>query len=314
LGILTHAATLLKEDGTVYVSIPNITHNSIVMELLEERFTYSNAGLLDSTHIRFFSYRSFRELVEKSSLSIAYEDTIIVPPELSEFSHIYEDFQPFVGDFLERREYGEVYQFIFGLKQGTIEKEMAYLHTDKPSKRYGQLLVDCGEGFGEYIETIFIENQGTTVCLEFNIERYTPIIGLRFDPLNRCATVTLHDVMVFYKNGESAALGHSVSNAKFSHDGRDCFTTYDPIYHLDFVDKEILGGKTVKIVMSYQEDSCGNILEEIINSKEEIINSKEEIINSKQEIINRLNRLWVVRLSLKLSRVLNFILKRSSHQ
>jgi 2-polyprenyl-3-methyl-5-hydroxy-6-metoxy-1,4-benzoquinol methylase len=55
VGVLKEAARLLTADGRVVISIPNITHGSVRLALLQGRWTYTETGLLDATHIRFFN-------------------------------------------------------------------------------------------------------------------------------------------------------------------------------------------------------------------------------------------------------------------
>jgi O-antigen biosynthesis protein len=45
----------LKDGGTVIASIPNIMHVSVMRDLLNGRFRYQEAGILDRTHLRFFT-------------------------------------------------------------------------------------------------------------------------------------------------------------------------------------------------------------------------------------------------------------------
>jgi O-antigen biosynthesis protein len=45
----------LKETGSVIASIPNIMHVSVMRDLLNGRFPYQDAGILDRTHLRFFT-------------------------------------------------------------------------------------------------------------------------------------------------------------------------------------------------------------------------------------------------------------------
>jgi O-antigen biosynthesis protein len=45
----------LKEGGAVIASIPNIMHVSVMRDLLNGRFRYEEAGILDRTHLRFFT-------------------------------------------------------------------------------------------------------------------------------------------------------------------------------------------------------------------------------------------------------------------
>jgi 2-polyprenyl-3-methyl-5-hydroxy-6-metoxy-1,4-benzoquinol methylase len=45
----------LKDTGKVLASIPNIMHVSVMRGLLNGRFAYQDAGILDRTHLRFFT-------------------------------------------------------------------------------------------------------------------------------------------------------------------------------------------------------------------------------------------------------------------
>lgn len=46
----------LNEGGCIIASIPNIMHISVLEELLQGKFSYKDTGLLDRTHIHFFTY------------------------------------------------------------------------------------------------------------------------------------------------------------------------------------------------------------------------------------------------------------------
>jgi 2-polyprenyl-3-methyl-5-hydroxy-6-metoxy-1,4-benzoquinol methylase len=61
----------LKADGYLVTSIPNITHASIVYEMVHGRFEYQTQGLLDSTHIKFFSCASALSIVEDAGYWVA---------------------------------------------------------------------------------------------------------------------------------------------------------------------------------------------------------------------------------------------------
>lgn len=51
----------LKPGGAVLASIPNVMHWSVVQDLLAGNWTYQEAGILDKTHLRFFT---FNEIVK----------------------------------------------------------------------------------------------------------------------------------------------------------------------------------------------------------------------------------------------------------
>ena len=45
----------ISNECSIYASIPNIQHWSIIFGLISGNFNYSDSGLLDRTHIRFFT-------------------------------------------------------------------------------------------------------------------------------------------------------------------------------------------------------------------------------------------------------------------
>ncbi|KAF6621129.1 GT2 family glycosyltransferase [Paenibacillus jamilae] len=52
----------LKPDGKILASIPNIMHYSVINELLDGKWKYADAGILDRTHVRFFTLASIQEM------------------------------------------------------------------------------------------------------------------------------------------------------------------------------------------------------------------------------------------------------------
>ena len=58
---------MLKTDGTLCISIPNVANIGLIKNLvLHDRWQYSNFGLLDVTHLRFFTRTSFLSYVKKT--------------------------------------------------------------------------------------------------------------------------------------------------------------------------------------------------------------------------------------------------------
>ncbi|HEY0798318.1 MAG TPA: class I SAM-dependent methyltransferase, partial [Candidatus Baltobacteraceae bacterium] len=62
LAVLESVRPLLAEGGFVVASIPNVAHAAVRLSLLGGRFDYQDFGLLDETHIRFFTRKSVEEL------------------------------------------------------------------------------------------------------------------------------------------------------------------------------------------------------------------------------------------------------------
>jgi 2-polyprenyl-3-methyl-5-hydroxy-6-metoxy-1,4-benzoquinol methylase len=60
----------LADGGIVIVSMPNARHFSLVVPLLCGRFDYVERGILDKTHLRFFTKKSAANLLESAGLII----------------------------------------------------------------------------------------------------------------------------------------------------------------------------------------------------------------------------------------------------
>ena len=67
--VLTNMKKYLKPDGCILASIPNVQHISVVKDLLRGRWTYQDAGILDRTHVRFFTLQEINELFTQAGYS-----------------------------------------------------------------------------------------------------------------------------------------------------------------------------------------------------------------------------------------------------
>lgn len=125
----------LSDDGKIVASIPNIAHNAIIMELLQDRFEYRPLGLLDNTHIHFFTKNSVIDLLAHAGLSIILWKNIMVKPSSTEFKSKYYKFPFYIQYFLQIREYGHVYQFIVSAKRSNaVEAEYRVNTSEEPIK------------------------------------------------------------------------------------------------------------------------------------------------------------------------------------
>jgi O-antigen biosynthesis protein len=70
LGALRRLRPLLSPEGFFVVSLPNVAHASVRLALLQGRFEYRDLGLLDSTHLRFFTHDSVVEMFDEAELAI----------------------------------------------------------------------------------------------------------------------------------------------------------------------------------------------------------------------------------------------------
>jgi SAM-dependent methyltransferase len=76
LTVLQKLKTFLKKDGFLLMSIPNVTHASIKILLLSNKIHYRRNGLLDETHLHFFTWRSIYDLLDRATLNVCAVDIV----------------------------------------------------------------------------------------------------------------------------------------------------------------------------------------------------------------------------------------------
>jgi 2-polyprenyl-3-methyl-5-hydroxy-6-metoxy-1,4-benzoquinol methylase len=68
---LRYARTLLASGGTVLASIPNVRHLPVLWQLgIHGRWEYGDCGLLDKTHLRFFTRASITAMFKKEGYTV----------------------------------------------------------------------------------------------------------------------------------------------------------------------------------------------------------------------------------------------------
>lgn len=71
LQALERLRPFLAEDGCFVISVPNVAHGSVRLALLSGHFEYRDIGLLDSTHLRFFTRETLEQLLDEAELGLA---------------------------------------------------------------------------------------------------------------------------------------------------------------------------------------------------------------------------------------------------
>lgn len=67
---LRRLSDCLKPGGVVIASSPNVAHWSVIKGLISGRFAYTDSGMMDRTHLRWFTPQSYRELFEAAGLTV----------------------------------------------------------------------------------------------------------------------------------------------------------------------------------------------------------------------------------------------------
>jgi 2-polyprenyl-3-methyl-5-hydroxy-6-metoxy-1,4-benzoquinol methylase len=80
--VLDSIYSSLEEEGSILVSIPNVANITVRLGLLFGKFNYTNRGILDHTHLRFYTKKSLLAMIRESKYEIQRIQVTPIPIEL----------------------------------------------------------------------------------------------------------------------------------------------------------------------------------------------------------------------------------------
>jgi 2-polyprenyl-3-methyl-5-hydroxy-6-metoxy-1,4-benzoquinol methylase len=113
LGVLRACRSLLKPTGSLVVSLPNIAHADVRLALLQGEFEYRPWGLLDDSHLRFFTKQTAVDLLQAAGF-VPTETRRVVTPVFNSELEVDRDAvsRGVLAEVLQDPE-AETYQFVF---------------------------------------------------------------------------------------------------------------------------------------------------------------------------------------------------------
>ena len=112
LDALREAVQHLVPTGMVVISVPNITHADVKIAMIKGQFPYADSGLLDRTHIHFFTKESLARLLQEAGLVATEFFRVSVPVFSTELGVGRDDVDAHVLEALLSDRDAETYQFI----------------------------------------------------------------------------------------------------------------------------------------------------------------------------------------------------------
>lgn len=68
--LVCEAAGVLADGGAVLIAVPNVLNWRQRIEFLRGRFDYADTGVLDRTHLRFYTFKSAPDLIAQANLTL----------------------------------------------------------------------------------------------------------------------------------------------------------------------------------------------------------------------------------------------------
>lgn len=107
----------LKNDGYFIISTPNISHASIKISLLLNKFDYTDYGILDKTHLRFFTLDSLLSMFKSLNFDIKNFNYTVASINGSQGKINYQNIPISALKYILKNEESHCFQYIFKLEQ-----------------------------------------------------------------------------------------------------------------------------------------------------------------------------------------------------
>jgi SAM-dependent methyltransferase len=122
--VLEQSHELLKEGGLMLVSVPNIAHAAVIGALCRGDFPYAPDGLLDRTHIRFFTRRSICQALTQAGFAIERIDLVSKAPHETALGDTPADLPLPLESYLRDLPDAQAYQFVIAARKGPAQTDL----------------------------------------------------------------------------------------------------------------------------------------------------------------------------------------------
>lgn len=213
--VLAQCKALLKPGGRLLTSVPNAGYCGLVAELIQGDFRYRPEGLLDSTHLRFFTRTSLQRFFAENAWATQSTTTTQRSLLESEFSVAFDSLPPAVARHLLAMPDALTYQFILvSQPAGTVDQarangapadDAANVAPISVSALFSaQLYVATGGEFDEASKLVVAGRMGDPrQTLVFDIAPSAVPYGcVRFDPADRPGFFRLHHLQLRLPSGQ----------------------------------------------------------------------------------------------------------------
>lgn len=129
-------AGCLAPGGRLLLSVPNVAYLGVLVDLLHGRFRYGDEGLMDRSHLRFFTFDSLRDLLEDAGWHVWDAEPVPLSLTDSEFRVRIEALGPALRDELLARPDALCYQWVVEARREPAPTPFSLPATPAPQERF----------------------------------------------------------------------------------------------------------------------------------------------------------------------------------
>ena len=241
--VLQKCYSLLKEDGKILVSIPNLAHNSILISLYNDEFEYDKTGLLDRTHIHFFTNTSFRKMISNTGLYIYDTEPIYSRVGNNEIPNTYADIPIEVSTAIRKRNPGSIYQYVYMLGKDIKQEKKSVKYEDIDKYEDEETTCYWTEPASEEIIAEHSISQiyagAERVTVKFDMSKVVMGDIIRWDPLEHNCTILVEKSLMESEDGVQHELKYVRSNSSLKLGNYFYFKTEDPMLFYKVTEKNV---------------------------------------------------------------------------
>lgn len=216
--VLRQLVELLAPAGEMLLSVPNVAYAGLVAALAEGRWDYGDEGLLDRTHLRFYTRYSLAALLADAGLQVHAWGAVVRSLYDSEFRGRVETLPPALRDWLDRRPDALAYQWLVRAARGapTDEPTVPEARLAEVERFPVRLFWAAGDAPFDYsrsaVQWALIGADRQTVSFDL-----VAADALRVRLADRPGFVALHDVALLDATGAAIwqSAGESIGPAAF---------------------------------------------------------------------------------------------------
>lgn len=298
--VLDKCKEAIKDQGEILISIPNISHNSILIDLFNDKFSYCETGLLDKTHIHFFTYHSFCQMISYLDLKIIQQHAVYSRVGWNEINNSYSDVPFGIEKELRHRTSGSIYQYVFsvGKKRNFSEEcksEIQKLEEDSVRQEEASCYVwkdTQTSDTPERISYVYAPLENNVIC--FSVKSI--VKRMRLDLIESAALIQIQYIKIKETNRREKETGVEQHNASFQFGNLFYFKETDPYLYIDLngfanvlVDYVKIAFRLLDYRMSsFQMNAYMHIWEEINKKSKSIYVAPNEELEKSKNYINHL--------------------------
>jgi len=208
--VLRACRELLAPGGAALLSVPNAGYCGLIAELMAGEFRYREEGLLDATHVHFFTRASLLRLLAENGWRAARFDTFALALPDSEFLVPFDALPPAVARYLLALPDALAYQFIVTAQPDTAAAALPAAETGPQPARAALFSAELFLGAdGRYEQAHKLTARGEIGCerqtLRFDLPAAPAarLSGLKLDPADRPGFLRLHGLTLTGSAGQT---------------------------------------------------------------------------------------------------------------